>query len=127
MECDRTPLDELLTSVKTQEPFIEIKTGTVGLEDDVVHFKLLGATVIRGRGLLLLTELPDDCETDLDWLIGATVVVGKKTIVCRGVERYAHMLPYRKGERIGILADTWHYLETHVVQEIEDSVNGAVV
>lgn len=69
-----------------------------------LQFKSLGTTVLEKRGRLFLTELPCDCY-DLDWLLNMTVIVGEETIMCRGVERYAHMPPFHKGERISILAE----------------------
>lgn len=55
-----------------------------------------------------LCELPRTYENLRD-LIGAEVVLDGRLVECIGVEAFAHMPPFRQGERVGI-----------VYKEIED-------
>lgn len=56
---------------------------------------------IEGRGTVFIVENAEDTN-DFKYLYPTVVIDGREWEV-RGVERFAHMPPYRKGERIGIL------------------------
>ena len=59
-------------------------------------------TKIKGRGRLAIVVLDRD-TADFSHLVNQEVEIDGKSYRCIGVERFAHMPPWRQGESVGLL------------------------
>lgn len=60
---------------------------------------------IKGRGTVFVVANDRECY-DFAHLLNQEVMIDGTVYLCRGVERFAHLPPWRKGEKIGLLVST---------------------
>lgn len=68
----------------------------------MLKFQHAGKFTIPRLGTVYSIYLDRECN-DFDWIIGHLVHLDGALRLVIGVERYAHMPPFRKGESIGLL------------------------
>jgi len=76
-------------------------------KDKPLSFNSTGVFYIVGRGKAYSIVLPFTCA-DFDWLMNREVEIDGQKHVIIGVEKRAHMPPFRKGEDISVLVDGYH-------------------
>lgn len=59
--------------------------------------------LVQGKRVFAV-ENPIECN-DFKWIIGQKVIIDTEEFTVIRVERFAHMPPFRKGERIGLMVD----------------------
>lgn len=68
----------------------------------MIEYESLSKFVISGRGMVFVVKLDRECE-DFDFLFDQQVKIDGVAKRVTAVERNAHMPPWKKGERIGLL------------------------
>lgn len=66
-----------------------------------IVFRTLKTFEVVGRSVCHVVELDRDYE-NVDELVGTTILLDGTLRVVRGVERYAHAPPWRKGETVSL-------------------------
>ena len=68
----------------------------------MIEYESLSRFTISDRGMIFIVELDRECE-NFDFLLNEQVKIDGIMKTVTGVERFAHMPPWRKGEKIGLL------------------------
>lgn len=65
-------------------------------------FDSLETFYITGRGKCFVVACPINCN-DFDWIVNREVTIDGKPHKIIGIERFMHMPPWKKGEKISLL------------------------
>ncbi len=68
----------------------------------MIEYESLNKFTISDRGILFIVELDRECE-DFDFLLNEQVKIDGIIKTVKAVEKFAHMPPWRKGEKVGLL------------------------
>lgn len=68
----------------------------------MIEYESLNKFTISNRGTIFIVELDRECE-NFDFLLDEQVKIDGVTKRVTAVEKFAHMPPWRKGEKIGLL------------------------
>jgi len=76
--------------------------------ETVQTFTSLGKWEMVGRGEVYTVRCPFKCY-GFEWLLNKPAIIDGKELKVIGIEKFAHMPPFAKGELIGLLVNSMKY------------------
>ena len=67
------------------------------------HIKIPNGRWIKDN---FVVENPRNCD-NFEWIIGKDVTIDGREYTVIDVERFAHAAPWKKGDKIGLLCESW--------------------